>query len=83
MDALEGVTHALRTSEYRDREPQYNWVQDMMGTRKVGAGGVIGSTLLEPGRASGLHPGLHHRVPGTHKGGRGLGYTVHTWGGAG
>ena len=30
-----GVTHALRTSEYRDREAQYRWVQKLMGTRQV------------------------------------------------
>ena len=35
MDSFEGVTHALRTSEYRDREPQYVQVQAMMGLRKV------------------------------------------------
>jgi glutamyl-tRNA synthetase len=35
VDAAEGVTHALRTSEYKDREAQYYWIAGAMGLRKV------------------------------------------------
>ena len=35
VDALEGVTHALRTNEYRDRNPQYQWMLDATKSRKV------------------------------------------------
>ena len=35
LDSVEGITVALRTNEYRDRNAQYEWIQEALGVRKV------------------------------------------------
>jgi len=34
VDSIEGITHALRTNEYRDRNEQFYWMCDALGIRK-------------------------------------------------
>lgn len=35
LDSIEGVTHAMRSNEYSDRIPMYQWVQKQLNLREV------------------------------------------------
>lgn len=35
VDSIEGVTHALRSNEYHERNPLYNWIVDTLGMRRA------------------------------------------------
>lgn len=59
MDALEGVTHALRTSEYKDREEQYHRILAIQAS--VWPGGLPSVHMWDYARLAFVHTVLSKR----------------------
>ena len=61
VDAHEGVTHALRTSEYRDREEQYQKILALMRAAEPRLPAVH---IWDYSRLNFVHTGVHTARPG-------------------
>ena len=61
VDAHEGVTHALRTSEYRDREEQYQHILALMRAAEPRLPAVH---IWDYSRLNFVHTGVHTARPG-------------------
>ena len=52
VDSIEGVTHALRTAEYADRNTQYHWFLSALHLQPIQPGTLPASTPSGPSSPS-------------------------------